>query len=62
MDTLGNKDQYTRKLLSLVKAVVPKMSQKVSENSFTLYYTDNIIIIAILMIEIDEFDKTKFAR
>lgn len=37
MDTLGNKHQYTRKLLSLVKAVVPKMSQEVVDRAIQVH-------------------------
>merc|ERR1711988_1186606 len=33
MDKLGNTDKYTRKLLSLVKAVVPRMAQNVIDRS-----------------------------
>merc|ERR1719482_125226 len=33
MDKLGNKDKYTRKLLSLVKAVVPGMAYRVIDRA-----------------------------
>jgi len=33
MDRLGNKDKYTRKLLSLVKAVVPGVTQRVVDRA-----------------------------
>lgn len=37
MDRLGNKDHYTRKLLSLVKAVVPSMAQRVIDRSMQMH-------------------------
>merc|ERR1712129_338339 len=37
MDTLGNTDPYTRKLLSLVKAVVPSMTQKVMDRAMQMH-------------------------
>jgi len=37
MDRLGNTDPYTRKLLSLVKAVVPSMTQKVVDAAMQLH-------------------------
>jgi len=36
MDRLGNTDQYTRKVLSLVKAVVPSMTQRVVDRAMQL--------------------------
>merc|ERR1719377_373823 len=33
MDRLGNQDHYTRKLLSLVKAAVPSMTQRVLDRA-----------------------------
>eukprot|EP00931_Biecheleriopsis_adriatica_P114883 TRINITY_DN90764_c0_g1_i1.p1 TRINITY_DN90764_c0_g1~~TRINITY_DN90764_c0_g1_i1.p1 ORF type:complete len:465 (+),score=77.11 TRINITY_DN90764_c0_g1_i1:83-1396(+) len=37
MDRLGNKDHYTRKLLSLVKAVVPSMTQRVVDRAMQVH-------------------------
>merc|ERR1719313_1003051 len=37
MDKLGNTDKYTRKLLSLVKAVVPSVAQKVVDRAMQLH-------------------------
>jgi len=37
MDRLGNKDHYTRKLLSLVKAVVPSMTQSVADRCMQIH-------------------------
>jgi len=37
MDRLGNTDHYTRKLLSLVKAVVPSMAQRVVDRSMQVH-------------------------
>lgn len=37
MDRLGNKDAETRKLLSLVKAVVPSMTQKVVDRAIQIH-------------------------
>lgn len=37
MDRLGNKDEYTRKLLSLVKAVVPGMTQRVVDRAMQIH-------------------------
>merc|ERR1711879_948234 len=36
-DRLGNTDHYTRKLLSLVKAVVPSMTQKVVDRAMQMH-------------------------
>ena len=33
MDKLGNTDKYTRKILSLVKAIVPRMAQGVIDRA-----------------------------
>lgn len=37
MDRLGNTDHYTRKLLSLVKAVVPSMAQRVIDRAMQVH-------------------------
>ncbi|CAE8672440.1 unnamed protein product [Polarella glacialis] len=37
MDRLGNSDHYTRKILSLVKAVVPGMAQKVIDRAMQIH-------------------------
>lgn len=37
MDRLGNTDRYTRKLLSLVKAVVPSMTQRVVDRAMQVH-------------------------
>lgn len=37
MDRLGNTDHYTRKLLSLVKAVVPSMTQRVVDRAMQIH-------------------------
>merc|ERR1719433_516748 len=37
MDRLGNTDHYTRKLLSLVKAVVPSMTQSVIDRAMQIH-------------------------
>ncbi|CAJ1452660.1 unnamed protein product [Effrenium voratum] len=37
MDRLGNTDHYTRQLLSLVKAVVPNMTQRVVDRAMQLH-------------------------
>merc|ERR1711920_1031679 len=37
MDRLGNTDNYTRKLLSLVKAVVPSMAQRVIDRAMQVH-------------------------
>jgi len=37
MDKLGNTDHYTRKLLSLVKAVVPSMTQRVVDKAMQVH-------------------------
>lgn len=37
MDRLGNTDRYTRKLLSLVKAVVPAMTQRVVDRAMQVH-------------------------
>eukprot|EP00442_Polarella_glacialis_P047194 CAMPEP_0115119040 /NCGR_PEP_ID=MMETSP0227-20121206/44854_1 /TAXON_ID=89957 /ORGANISM="Polarella glacialis, Strain CCMP 1383" /LENGTH=372 /DNA_ID=CAMNT_0002520433 /DNA_START=73 /DNA_END=1188 /DNA_ORIENTATION=- len=37
MDHLGNRDHYTRKILSLVKAVVPGMAQKVIDRAMQIH-------------------------
>mmetsp|Transcript_58333 Transcript_58333/g.126100 ORF Transcript_58333/g.126100 Transcript_58333/m.126100 type:complete len:437 (-) Transcript_58333:9-1319(-) len=37
MDKLGNRDAYTRKLLSLVKAVVPSMAQRVIDRAMQVH-------------------------
>merc|ERR1719409_1985171 len=37
MDRLGNTDPYTRKLLSLVKAVVPAMAQRVVDRAMQVH-------------------------
>merc|ERR1712083_210575 len=37
MDQLGNTDPYTRKMLSIVKAVVPSMAQKVIDRAMQVH-------------------------
>merc|ERR1712232_1153110 len=37
MDRLGNTDPYTRKLLSLVKAVVPSMAERVIDHAMQMH-------------------------